>query len=249
MSALVLVAAFALVGLDPVTQVFAWMAGTATLGVLALMALTCLAVLVFFRRERVDTRPWQTLVAPALGLAGLAVFLWLTISNFPLLIGGSAGTRHRHRLRARRVLRGRSAVRRPPTHRRRPGARRRPRLTAGGPPMTIAETRPTTATHPLEMATAAEVDAVRTALADAGLLGENVRFAFFAPEEPPKAEVLAHTDGDDVDRRFRGRAARPRHGPLVRTPSCPRPAARWSAPASSTRRATASRRSSTPSSS
>jgi amino acid transporter len=90
-SALVLVAVFALVGLDPVTQVFAWMAGTATLGVLALMALTCLAVLVYFRKTRVDTRPWQTVVAPALGFVGLLVFLWLTITNFPTLIGGSAG--------------------------------------------------------------------------------------------------------------------------------------------------------------
>ncbi|MCX6462943.1 MAG: APC family permease [Pseudonocardiales bacterium] len=90
-SALVLVAAFALAGMDPVTQVFAWMAGTATLGVLALMALTCLAVVVFFRRTRVDQRPWQTAVAPALGLAGLLVFLFLTISNFPTLIGGSPG--------------------------------------------------------------------------------------------------------------------------------------------------------------
>jgi amino acid transporter len=90
-SALVLVALFALVGLDPVTQVFAWMAGTATLGVLALMALTCLAVLVFFRRTRVDARPWQTVVAPVLGLLGLATFLFLTITNFPTLIGGSPG--------------------------------------------------------------------------------------------------------------------------------------------------------------
>ena len=55
---------FAIAGMDPVTQVFAWMAGTATLGVLALMALTCAAVLVFFRRNRVDARPWHTLVAP-----------------------------------------------------------------------------------------------------------------------------------------------------------------------------------------
>lgn len=90
-SALALVAVFALAGLDPVTQVFAWMAGTATLGVLTLMALTCLAVLVYFRRTRVDNRPWQTAIAPALGFAGLLVFLWLTITNFPTLIGGSAG--------------------------------------------------------------------------------------------------------------------------------------------------------------
>jgi amino acid transporter len=82
---------FALAGMDPVTQVFAWMAGTATLGVLALMALTSVAMLVFFRRSRADTRVWNTLVAPALGLLGLLACLVLTVSNFPTLIGGSTG--------------------------------------------------------------------------------------------------------------------------------------------------------------
>ncbi|MFC5063656.1 APC family permease [Actinomycetospora atypica] len=85
----VLIVVFALAGLDPVAQVFAWMAGTATLGVLVLMSVTCLAVLVFFARSRVDRRAWNTRIAPALGLAGLLVCLWLTISNFPTLIGGS----------------------------------------------------------------------------------------------------------------------------------------------------------------
>ncbi|WP_432010904.1 APC family permease [Streptomyces cucumeris] len=90
-AALVLLAVFAAAGLDPVSEVFAWMAGTATLGVLVLMSLTCLAVIVFFRRTRADTRPWHTLIAPLLGLAGLCGALVLTVSNFPLLIGGSTG--------------------------------------------------------------------------------------------------------------------------------------------------------------
>jgi primary-amine oxidase len=59
------------------------------------------------------------------------------------------------------------------------------------------------AAHPLDMTTAAEVDRVRETLAGAGLLGETVRFAFFAPEEPPKGDVLDHRDGAPVDRRFR----------------------------------------------
>ena len=59
------------------------------------------------------------------------------------------------------------------------------------------------AAHPLDMTTTDEVDRVREALAGAGLLGETVRFAFFAPEEPPKGDVLAHRDGAPVDRRFR----------------------------------------------
>ena len=72
--------------------------------------------------------------------------------------------------------------------------------------MTTLEDRRDAATadaHPLDMTTAAEVDRVRETLAEAGMLGDTVRFAFFAPEEPPKGEVLAHADGDAVDRRFR----------------------------------------------
>ncbi|MDQ0382112.1 APC family permease [Amycolatopsis thermophila] len=90
-SAVVLIAVFALAGMDPVTQVFSWMAGTATLGVLVLMTLTCLAVVVFFRRTRVDRRVWHTFAAPVLGLAGLGTCLVLTVLNFPTLIGGSVG--------------------------------------------------------------------------------------------------------------------------------------------------------------
>lgn len=90
-SAACLIGGFALAGLDPVSQVFAWMAGTATLGVLVLMALTCTAVLVFFRRTRTDDRIWHTVLAPALGFVGLVGCLGLTVANFPLLIGGSRG--------------------------------------------------------------------------------------------------------------------------------------------------------------
>ena len=66
--------------------------------------------------------------------------------------------------------------------------------------MTLADVR---IEHPLAMTTAEEVERVRATLAEAGLLGETVRFAFLLPEEPPKAEVLAFTEGDAVDRRFR----------------------------------------------
>ncbi|TNM61501.1 APC family permease [Streptomyces sp. NP160] len=79
----------ALAGLDPVMEVFTWLSGVATVGIIALMLLTCIAVLVFFRRARVDRRPWNTLVAPALGLLGLGGALALVVVNLPLLMGGS----------------------------------------------------------------------------------------------------------------------------------------------------------------
>ncbi|MEJ2866591.1 APC family permease [Actinomycetospora sp. OC33-EN08] len=88
---LVIIAVCVVAGLDPVAQVFAWAAGVATLGLLVLMVVTCLAVLVFFARTGADRRTWHTRVAPVLGLVGLAVCLVLTIANFPTLIGGSTG--------------------------------------------------------------------------------------------------------------------------------------------------------------
>jgi primary-amine oxidase len=54
--------------------------------------------------------------------------------------------------------------------------------------------------HPLQMTTEAEVGAVRAVLVEEGLLTEHVRYAFFAPEEPSKSEVLS---GAETDRRFR----------------------------------------------
>lgn len=89
-TALVLVAASVMAGLDPVTQVFTWFVGAASVGIVVLMTLTSAAVIVYFRRTRVDTRPWNTLIAPLLGFAGLAVLSVMTAVNLPLLVGGSA---------------------------------------------------------------------------------------------------------------------------------------------------------------
>ncbi|WP_029112950.1 APC family permease [Mycobacterium sp. URHB0044] len=88
-SALVLVAAAAFAGLDPVTQVFAWFAGVSSVGIVALMVLTSIAVLVFFRRSDCETSRWKTVIAPSIGLVGLAVLLYMTVINLPLLVGGS----------------------------------------------------------------------------------------------------------------------------------------------------------------
>lgn len=88
-SALVLVVASVLAGLDPVTQVFAWFAGVSSVGIVALMTLTSVAVIVYFRRWPFDTRLWHTAIAPGLGFVGLAVLLVMTAANLPLLVGGS----------------------------------------------------------------------------------------------------------------------------------------------------------------
>lgn len=92
-TAAVLLGAFALVGLDPLVGVFGSMAGVATVGMVLLMILTSIAVLVFFARQpRVaQRRTLKTRVAPIVAILGLLVSLWLVLSNFTLVTGGSAG--------------------------------------------------------------------------------------------------------------------------------------------------------------
>ncbi|MFD0920472.1 APC family permease [Saccharopolyspora rosea] len=88
-SAVLVVGAFAAVGSDPVLELFSWMSGVGTVGIVLVQALTCLAVLVFFRRRRAGSGLWHAVVAPGAGLVGLLLALGLVIANFTTLIGGS----------------------------------------------------------------------------------------------------------------------------------------------------------------
>ncbi|WP_299559169.1 APC family permease [uncultured Mycolicibacterium sp.] len=84
------VAAAAVLGLDPAAQFYTWFAGTTTVGIVLLMLATSVAVLAFFARDRRGHSVWRVLVAPTLGLVGLAVALTLILGNLPDLVGGSA---------------------------------------------------------------------------------------------------------------------------------------------------------------
>ncbi|MDQ3577144.1 MAG: primary-amine oxidase [Actinomycetota bacterium] len=57
--------------------------------------------------------------------------------------------------------------------------------------------------HPLARLTAQEITAARALFETQGLVAESTRFALLALEEPAKAEVLAFSCGDPVDRRVR----------------------------------------------
>ncbi|MEV6218179.1 APC family permease [Nocardia sp. NPDC051833] len=84
-----LVAITAIVGLDPVTQIYAWFGGTGTLGLIALLTLTSAAIVVHFRRDS-SANAWRGTIAPALAFAALGFILVLVIGNFELLIGSRA---------------------------------------------------------------------------------------------------------------------------------------------------------------
>ncbi|MGW1178741.1 APC family permease [Kitasatospora sp. NPDC002543] len=90
--AVLLVVPFAVAGKDPVLTLFSWFSGLAVLAMMLLYLLTSVSVVVFFRRRRLDTRVWNTVIAPVLGALGIAGAIWLILANFTTLIGGEAGT-------------------------------------------------------------------------------------------------------------------------------------------------------------
>src|SRR5690606_13114349 len=67
---LVVIAAFAVAGLDPYRNLVTVMSGLSTLGIVLLQMLTAVACVVDFRRRR-DPRTVRTLVLPLAGCAGL----------------------------------------------------------------------------------------------------------------------------------------------------------------------------------
>lgn len=88
--AAVIVAAFAIAREEPYAALFAWCSGIAAVGIIGLQMLTSVSVIAFFRRTGLDRRPWNTVVAPALGALGLAVALYLAIANFDVLTGAKS---------------------------------------------------------------------------------------------------------------------------------------------------------------
>ncbi len=89
-TAAVIVGILAVLGIDPLVGVFGSMAGVATVGMVVLMLTTSIAVLAFFLRGRAAGSFWATRLAPALAVLGLLESLWLVLSNFTLVTGGSA---------------------------------------------------------------------------------------------------------------------------------------------------------------
>jgi amino acid transporter len=83
---LVALGGFMIAGVDPFKQLFAWLIGLGTLGILVLQAAASLAVIAFFRR-RAGSSLWRTLVAPLLGALGLLAGIVLAVLNFGTLTG------------------------------------------------------------------------------------------------------------------------------------------------------------------
>lgn len=83
----------AVIGLDPVTQFYTWLAGISTVGIIILLIATSVAVLAFFAARRkagdLEVPVWRAFIAPGIGLGGLAGVFYLVLQNLPDLVGGS----------------------------------------------------------------------------------------------------------------------------------------------------------------
>lgn len=89
-TAAVLVLVFLVIGLDPLVQVFGFMAGVATVGMVTMMLLTTLAVIVFFAKNpSIRRNLWTTIVIPSAAVLALGISAWLVLSNFTLVTSGS----------------------------------------------------------------------------------------------------------------------------------------------------------------
>lgn len=89
--ALIVLAVFAGLGLDPVLNMFTWISQVGTLGVLGMMAITSLSVIVYFRKAGGQSSPITTLILPAVsGLIMAALFVYIFV-NFGDLTGTTGG--------------------------------------------------------------------------------------------------------------------------------------------------------------
>jgi amino acid transporter len=90
--AVVVVGWFAVLGLDPVAKLFSWFAGLAVAALVLLYVLTSVAVVRYFRRHRVESSSWSTLIAPMLSAVLMTGVLGLVVRNFDVLTGGTGLT-------------------------------------------------------------------------------------------------------------------------------------------------------------
>ena len=95
---------------DPVLNLFYWFSGLSVVAIVLIEILVCLAIIMYFRRNKGEENLFQTTIAPILATIGLVLGEYLLMSRFGLLAGTVAdgvdptvtswGTQ-RHRLGAR----------------------------------------------------------------------------------------------------------------------------------------------------
>ena len=89
--ALIVLAIFAGLGLDPILNMFTWISQIGTLGVIGMMAITSLSVIAFFAKQGGGS-PLSTKILPAIAgliMAALFVYIFITYGDLTGTTGGS----------------------------------------------------------------------------------------------------------------------------------------------------------------
>jgi amino acid transporter len=84
--AAVVIAIFAIAGLDPILNLFFWMSGVTAIAIILVEILVSIAVVVYFMKNS-GANVWQGKVAPIVAAVGLALGEYLLMSRFNLLAG------------------------------------------------------------------------------------------------------------------------------------------------------------------
>lgn len=87
-TAAVVLIALTVMGWDPVMQIFTWLSGISTISIVTLMALTSVAVVVYFAKINIPGTAWSTKIAPSVAALGLVVVAAVIVAYFPALVGG-----------------------------------------------------------------------------------------------------------------------------------------------------------------
>jgi hypothetical protein len=88
---------YAIQGWDPMVQLFFWVGQTGGFLILTLIAVTSIAVLLFFRRDRPGVRirdvpMWRRVYAPVISAVGLSWLAFEVWRNFSVLLGEQVPT-------------------------------------------------------------------------------------------------------------------------------------------------------------
>lgn len=86
-TALLLLVAFVISGLDPYAVVFSWTSAIAVIGILLVQVLVSVSIMAYFRRMPHGLGAWPRVVAPSTALVGLLLAVTVVILNLPLLAG------------------------------------------------------------------------------------------------------------------------------------------------------------------
>ncbi|MGH8775961.1 MAG: APC family permease [Jiangellaceae bacterium] len=84
---LAVIVIWAVLDLDPLVQLFFYAGTTGGFGVLALIAITAIAVITFFARDPSGENAWRRMIAPVLAAILLVVVVILAVANYDTLIG------------------------------------------------------------------------------------------------------------------------------------------------------------------